>query len=557
MPPRADHFADLVDGNLEGLDPRSVLAEFGAGGVDGLRHLAEDMQAAVLGLGQRDLHDLFGDAGDLDVHLQRGDAAFGAGHLEVHVAEMILVAEDVGEDGVALVFQDQAHGDARRRPLQRHSGVHQRQRRTAHRRHRRRTIRLRDLGDQADRVGEFVLRRQHRMDGAPGELAVADLTAARCTDAAGFADREGREIVVQQERFFVGPLQRVDELLVLAGAERRDHQRLGLAAGEQRRAVGARQQPDFANDLPNRLDVAAVDALAGVENIPAHDLGFELLENAGDRELVMLRFGAFRKEMLHHPLFDRGNRILAVLLAHDRISRAQVVFREAQNLLFQRRMIGHSEVARLLGGLFGELDDRLDHRLVMPVTEHHGAEHDVLGQLFGFRFHHHHGVLRAGDDEVELALRHLVDRRIEHVLIVDEGDARGADRAHERRAGERERRRSRNHRHDIGIVLLIVRQHGDGDLRIAAPAFGEQRTDRPIDQARGERILFSGAAFALEVAARNPAGGVIFFGIVDGQRKEIDAFLGLLGRDDGGEHGSLAVSGHDGAVSLARDFSGL
>ena len=77
-----------------------------------LRHLAEDVQAAVLGLAERDLHDLLGDAGDLDVHLQRGDAAVRAGDLEVHVAEMILVAEDVGEHGEALAFLDQAHGDA-------------------------------------------------------------------------------------------------------------------------------------------------------------------------------------------------------------------------------------------------------------------------------------------------------------------------------------------------------------------------------------------------------------------------------------------------------------
>ena len=139
----ADNFADLVDGNLEGLDARSMLAEFGARGVDGLRHLAKDMQAAVLRLAQRDLHDLFGDAGDFDVHLQRGDAVFGAGDLEVHVAEMIFVAENVREHGVALVFQDQAHGDARRRPLQRHAGVHQRERRTAHRRHRGRAVRTR------------------------------------------------------------------------------------------------------------------------------------------------------------------------------------------------------------------------------------------------------------------------------------------------------------------------------------------------------------------------------------------------------------------------------
>ena len=71
-----------------------------------LRHLAEDVQAAVLAPGRGRLpHDLLGDALDLDVHLQRGDAFRGAGDLEVHVAEMILVAEDVGE-----------HGEARRPP---------------------------------------------------------------------------------------------------------------------------------------------------------------------------------------------------------------------------------------------------------------------------------------------------------------------------------------------------------------------------------------------------------------------------------------------------------
>ncbi len=148
---------------------------------------------------------------------------------------------------------------------------------------------LGDLRDDADGVGELFLRRQHRMDRAPGELAVADLAAAGRTHAAGFADRVGREVVVQQERLFVGALQRVDELLVFRGAERGDHQRLGLAAGEQRRTVGARQDADFGEDRTNGLDVAAVDALAGVENIPAHDLGFELLEHAGNLELVVLR----------------------------------------------------------------------------------------------------------------------------------------------------------------------------------------------------------------------------------------------------------------------------
>ena len=87
-------------------------------------------------------------------------------------------------------------------------------------------------------------------------------------------------------------------------------------------------------------------------------------------------------------------------------------------------MSGSVELARLLGGLLGELDDRVDHRLEVPVAEHHRAEHDLFGQLLGFRFHHQHGVGGAGDDEIELAFGHLVELRVEHVFVVDEADAR-------------------------------------------------------------------------------------------------------------------------------------
>jgi hypothetical protein len=56
---------------------------------------------------------------------------------------------------------------------------------------------------------------------------------------------------VKEEGLLVGAGQRVDELLVLAGAERGDDDRLRLAAGEQRRAVGARQDADFRDDRAN------------------------------------------------------------------------------------------------------------------------------------------------------------------------------------------------------------------------------------------------------------------------------------------------------------------
>ena len=87
---------------------------------------------------------------------------------------------------------------------------------------------------------------------------------------------------MQHEVLAVLALERVDDLLVLAGAERGHHQRLGLAAGEQRRAVGARQHADLGHDRADGLGVAAVDALAGVEDGAAHDVGLEVAELLAD-----------------------------------------------------------------------------------------------------------------------------------------------------------------------------------------------------------------------------------------------------------------------------------
>ena len=132
----ADHLADLLLRHVDDGDARRGRRHVVARAGDRLGHLAQDVHPPVARLRQRDAHDLGRDRGDLDVHLQRGDAALGAGHLEVHVAEMVLVAQDVGQHGEAAILLDQAHGDARHRPLQRHAGVHQRERAAAHRGHR-------------------------------------------------------------------------------------------------------------------------------------------------------------------------------------------------------------------------------------------------------------------------------------------------------------------------------------------------------------------------------------------------------------------------------------
>ena len=87
--------------------------------------------------------------------------------------------------------------------------------------------------------------RHHGLDAAARQVAVADLAALRRTHHAGLTDRERREVVMQHERLAALAFERIDDLRIARRAERRDDQRLRLAAREQRGAVGTRQHADL------------------------------------------------------------------------------------------------------------------------------------------------------------------------------------------------------------------------------------------------------------------------------------------------------------------------
>jgi hypothetical protein len=79
--------------------------------------------------------------------------------------------------------------------------------------------------------------------------------------------------------------------------------------------------------------------------------------------------------------------------------------------------------------------------------------------------------------------------------------ARGADRALERDARERDRGRGADHRGDVGIDFGVDREHGRDDLHFVVEAVREERAQRPVDEARGEDLLLRRTALALEEAA--------------------------------------------------------
>src|SRR5690242_5356475 len=256
----ADDHADLLLIDLDRRDPRRVLGELRARLREDLEHLLEDELTRPLRLLERVSHDLLRDAGDLDVHLERGDPVAGAGDLEVHVAEVVFRALDVGEDDVVVALLDQAHRDAGDRRLDRHTGVHERESRSADRSHRRRAVRLERLRDDADRVREVLRARDGRLECRLRERTVADVTALRAAHEARLSDRVGREVVVVHVAALLLEGEVVDPLPLLRGAERERREDLRLAAREQAGAVGARVDADLDGDRPDVLRAAAVGA---------------------------------------------------------------------------------------------------------------------------------------------------------------------------------------------------------------------------------------------------------------------------------------------------------
>src|SRR5581483_5951849 len=253
----ADDIANAIRIDLYRDDARRELGELGARRGNRLVHDVQNVHPPLTRLLEGRVHDLAVDALDLDVHLQRGHALRGARHFEIHIAEVIFVPENVGEHGEAVVFFDETHRHARHGRRHRHAGVHEREARAAHRRHRARAVRFGDFGHDSNYVRIRAHVGQNRLNAALGETPVSDLAALRAADAAGLADRVRREVVVQHERLFALAFERVDELragenavaydAVLEIADQLEHFLLGSGHRALGREFTDRLQANFAH----------------------------------------------------------------------------------------------------------------------------------------------------------------------------------------------------------------------------------------------------------------------------------------------------------------------
>ena len=79
--------------------PTSALGSCDAGSHD----LVHDIESCLSGSCDRLLYDRSGQAVDLDIHLDSGDTVMGTCYLEVHIAEEVLQALDIGQDDIIVI----------------------------------------------------------------------------------------------------------------------------------------------------------------------------------------------------------------------------------------------------------------------------------------------------------------------------------------------------------------------------------------------------------------------------------------------------------------------
>ena len=544
------------------------------------------MQASLTCLGQCASEHGCGDAVELGVQLDSGHELGGTCHLEVHIAQCVFRAEDVGQGCVAglavNLVRDQAHCDTCNGCAQRHTGVQQGQGRCADRTHGGRAVGAQSLRDLTDCVGELFAGGQHRGDCTLCECTVADFAALGRTHAAGLTGGVRREVVVVDVALGLDRVQGVQLLLHLEHVQGGDTHDLGFAALEESGTVNAGQDFNLSGELADVGQAAAVDTdLLGEDALANHVLG-QGSECYGDLVGALFEFLTFAGESFHELFLQLSCRCFAFLLASDGVHLCQAVCCECLNCCVDVLTVA-AEEGQFQGGL-ACASHQVSLRLAQCCDEGLSCFQALCDNLFGggslavfldelpgvvgcFCLNHHDGdvfgTVSLGDDttcnsHVEHSVFQLGVLGEADPLAVDQCHAHATDGAVERRTGQGGRCGRSVDCEGVVDFVRLVGQDGHNDLNLVADALGEGGAQRAVNQACSQDCLGAGAAFAAEVRCGNLAACVHALFHVHGQREEVEALTGRLADCGCGEQGGLVIDGdEDGASSLLCEAAGF
>ncbi|OQA29202.1 MAG: hypothetical protein BWY59_00481 [Verrucomicrobia bacterium ADurb.Bin345] len=543
----ADYVADLIGVDLDDHHARSGSSQFGTGFWQDFLDLLNDVQSGIARALEGFRQQFAGQAAALHVHLDAGDARAGAGHFEVHVAGTVFHALNVGKEHGAVLIAHHAHGDTRHRRLDRHARVHQRQRAAAGAGHRAGAVGFKHFRDEAQGVGEFLYARQDRQQRALSERAVADFAPAGAAHRAHLADAVGREVIVVHIPLLLFGRNGIEDLAFAHAAQGEDGERLRLPAREEAAAVHARQDAHFDGDRANLVRLAPIGAAAFVENQLAQRVFNHLPDVAANIQQPL-------GEAFDQFAFDFADQVGScafprLLLGIDdglADARRECLHRRHQFLVNFR--FGHDHLLRVKEA--DQLVLQLDHLANARFTELYGSHHHVFRDLFCPGFHHDDAFAGAGDHQIQVARFHLLEGRVQDEFAVHPTHAHRAHRPLEGDTRDAQRGGGADGAEDVRLVFLIGREHGDDDLHFIAEMLGEERADGAVGHAGAQDGAFAGAAFALDEAARNFAGGIHALFKVYGEGEKINTLTGVVRHGGGCQDDGVAIADEHGTVGL-------
>ena len=384
---------------------------------------------------------------------------------------------------------------------------------------------------------------------------MADLAAARALEAARLAGGVRRHVVVVHVALAGLGAQALDDLHLAHRREGRDGHDLRFTAGEHAGAMGARQHADLAPDRADLRKAAAVRTHALLEDLLAHDLLVQVVQRVIDLGHAALKaLGVLLVRLLGDDLLAVAA-LMAVKRLEDPLAAAIEVL--ADSRLDVGARLEDRVILLLLADLRHDLLLEGDELLDRLMAGEDRAEHVRLADLLGAGLDHQHGLVGARHGQVQL--RHLALRkvRVDDNLAINQAHGDARNRAAPRDVAHGDGRRGADHRGDIRRHILLDGEDGGHDLHVVAHALVEQRAQRAVDQAGGQRRLLGGTALALDESAGDLAHGVHLLFKIHAQREEVLALARLLGSRHIDHHDRVAETNDDRAVRLTAVLAKL
>ena len=491
---------------------------------------------------------------DLDVHLDRGDTVFGAGHLEVHVAEEIFQALDIGEEDEIIVCLagNKTAADACDGLLDGDACCHKGHAGRAGRSHGSGTVGFEGLGDRTDRIRELIDGRQYGHECTLSQCAVSDLAAAGASGDSGLTYGIGREIVVVDVALLGDVGVKALNTLCLGQRSQSDNVTdLGLAAGEHSGTVNAGNDVDFCCQRTDLIQCTAVRALVVLEDHLADSLLLVLVDSLvkdGEPLFVLCK-------CLAELLLECGDIALTGLLVICEDCFFHLCGRN--DLLDGCKELLRNRAALVLALLFAAVGDNaldpLDDLFVLLICDVDAADHFFIGDLVCTCLDHHDLIFSGVNSQAKVALVPLLLGRVDDGLAAHHTDLGHGDGAVKGDIGDLGSQSSAVHGDKLGSAGGVNAHDQALESDIVAHVLREQGAHRTVDDTAGQDGVLAGSAFALVKTAGELADGIEFLCVFHAEREKVDPVAGLLGSRCKAGNGCIAVVHECAAAGLLAD----